>query len=243
MSDTANAASKDTPSNFMRDLGDAISRNPVPAALVGMGVVWLFSGRKAHWAASSVRSGLDWASEAASHAGEAASSTLRAGAQYAGTAARTTAETVQDSAARFGERQVGAPSDLARSLPEEGTMIEGVRSSLTESFQRQPLALGAIGLAIGAGLAAALPSTRVEADYLGETSDAFKKRAQEFASEQAARARQVSEKALDAAAEEARRQHLTTEDAKSAAGATADKLHRVADAAAQAASAKADATQ
>lgn len=234
MRDTADAASKDAAANFLRDLGDAISRNPLPAALVGMGVVWLFSGRK-DWAAGTVRSGLDWASDAANDAADAAGSTMRTGAQYAGA--------MRDKATRFAGEQADALSDVTTSLPEEGTeLTEGVRSGLTDLFQRQPLALGAIGFAIGAGIAAVLPSTRTEADYLGEASDAAKEMAQEFAGQQAARARRVGEKALDAAAEEARKQHLTMEDARSAAGKAAEKLDRVADAAAQAASAKADAT-
>jgi hypothetical protein len=44
-------------------------------------------------------------------------------------------------------------------------------------FKAQPLALGAIGLAIGARIAAALPRTEMEADYLGETSDTVKAKA------------------------------------------------------------------
>ena len=48
-------------------------------------------------------------------------------------------------------------------------MMGSVRSSLSDLFRAQPLALGALGLAIGAGIAAALPSTEVEAEYFGET--------------------------------------------------------------------------
>ena len=34
-------------SDFIRDLGDAARRNPVSAALIGMGLVWLFAGKSA----------------------------------------------------------------------------------------------------------------------------------------------------------------------------------------------------
>ena len=34
-------------SDFIKDLGDAARRNPVSAALIGMGVIWLFAGGKA----------------------------------------------------------------------------------------------------------------------------------------------------------------------------------------------------
>ena len=70
-------------------------------------------------------------------------------------------------------------------MPGSGAeLLDTVRSNLTEVFRAQPIALGAIGLAIGAGIAAALPATEVEAAYLGETSDAVKAKATEFASEQ-----------------------------------------------------------
>ena len=35
----------DRTSDFLGDLGDAVKRNPLPAALVGMGIMWLFSNR------------------------------------------------------------------------------------------------------------------------------------------------------------------------------------------------------
>ena len=39
-------------SDFIKDLGDAARRNPISAALIGMGLVWLFAGGK-----SAARSG------------------------------------------------------------------------------------------------------------------------------------------------------------------------------------------
>ena len=93
------------------------------------------------------------------------------------------------------------------------------------------MALGAIGLAIGAGIAAALPPSELETTYLGETSDTVRTKAADFAAEQTSRATTVSESVLSAVTEEARRQGLTVEDAKSAVGDISAKVGRVADAA------------
>ena len=93
------------------------------------------------------------------------------------------------------------------------------------------MALGAIGLAIGAGIAAALPSSKVEAAYLGETSDTVKAKAAEFAAEQTARATTVAEGVMGAVTEEARKEGLTVEGAKSAVGDISAKVGRVVDAA------------
>jgi hypothetical protein len=110
-------------------------------------------------------------------------------------------------------------------------MFDTVRSNLSELFEAQPLALGAIGLAIGAGIAAALPPSEVEAAYLGETSDTVKAKAAEFAAEQTARATMVAQDVMGAVTDEARKQGLTVEGAKSAAGDISAKVGRVVDAA------------
>jgi hypothetical protein len=115
-------------------------------------------------------------------------------------------------------------------------MMQNARSNLTEIFRTRPLALGAVGLAIGAGIAAALPPTEVETDYLGETSDAFKERAQALVAEQATRTAAAAESAISAAAEEARNQGLTVEDAGFAASEISEKMGRVLSAAGKKAS-------
>ena len=111
------------------------------------------------------------------------------------------------------------------------TFLDTFRSNLTEVFRAQQIALGAIGLAIGAGIAAALPASEVEDTYLGETSDTVKAKATEFASEQAEHVTKVAGAVIDAVSEEARRQGLTMEEAKSAAGDISAKIARVANAA------------
>ena len=137
MSDVAEQGSK-----FIRDLGDAASRNPISAALIGMGVLWLFSGRF----------GIRSASDALSATSEKAAEAF-------------------DGPARFGREQAERFSDYARSMPESGMdMMENASANIAELFRAQPLALGALGLAFGAGLAAALPATDTERELLGESS-------------------------------------------------------------------------
>lgn len=85
-----------------------------------------------------------------------------------------------DSATRYGP-YADTASEYATSIPGSSAEIFGtVRSNLSDLFKAQPLALGAIGIAIGAGIAAALPATEIEADYLGETSDTVRKKAAQF---------------------------------------------------------------
>jgi hypothetical protein len=223
--------------SFVRDLGEAARQNPLSAALIGMGVLWLLRGQAAEALAGSTRP--DRMPEAAAGAFDATSSTQKSGAKsVAGNIASATeklqsgATEALEGASRFGREQADTVAQYARSVPSTGAdMIDSLRSNLSHIFEAQPLALGAIGLAIGAGIAAAAPSTKMEADYLGETSDSVKEKAKHFAAEQATRGATVAEEALNAAADEARKQGLTVEGAKSAAGEVSEKVARVVDAA------------
>lgn len=224
-------------SDFIRDLGDAARKNPLSAALIGMGVLWLFTGgRPVERAGDYVRrTGFD---RVADGAGNAAGSTFRSGADFIGEQVTSAKDALRDggadaldNATRFGRHYADAASDYARSIPGTGAeMFNTARSNLTELFRGQPLALGAIGLAIGAGIAAALPSSGVETGYLGETSDTVKAKATEFASEQTNRATTVAEGVMGAIAEEARKEGLTLEGAKSTVGVISAKVSRVVDA-------------
>jgi hypothetical protein len=227
-------------SGFVRDLGEAARRNPLSAALIGMGVLWLFTGsRTAERAGEFVRdSGFDRIPDAANDAFEAARSTFSSHTDARGERITSAKDSLRDgsagvleSANRIGRDYADTASEYVNSMPGAGEMFETVRSNLADVFRAQPLALGAIGLAIGAGIAAALPPSELEATYLGETSDAVKVKAAEFAAEQTSRATTLAENLLGAVTSEARRQGLTVEDAKSAVGDISAKVGRVADAA------------
>lgn len=236
----------ETTSGFVRDLGEAARQNPLSAALIGMGVLWLFTGGRAVQRASDLveRSGLDRIPDVAGETFETARSNLRSGADAMGDRVMSAKDALQESStdafdtvARFGRQQAEAASDYARSIPNTGVeMLDTVRSNLADVFKAQPLALGAIGLAIGAGIAAALPPSKIEAEYFGETSDAALAKASGFVAEQATRAATVAEDVMNAVTEEACKQGLTLEGAKSAASDISAKVSRVVDAAGKGAS-------
>jgi hypothetical protein len=226
-------------SDFVRDLGDAARRNPVSAALIGMGVLWMFTGnRPLERAGNLARStGLDRIPEAAGNALDAARSGLQSGtdAVSGGVASATGAlrhggADVLDHATRLGRDYADTATGYVRSLPGSGAeMFDTARANLTDIFRTQPLALGAIGLAIGAGIAAAIPPSDLEGDYLGETSERVKARASEFAAETTDRLTRVAGDVAEAVTEEARRQGLTADGVKSAAGDISAKVGRVLD--------------
>lgn len=227
--------------DFVRDLSDAARKNPISAALIGMGVLWLFTGgRTAERVGDLARgAGFDRIPDAAGDAFNAARSTLRSGAESIGDHVSSATEMLRDGGAagldrvaRAGSDYVGAAYDYAQNIPDAGeTLFNTARDNLSELFRAQPLALGAIGLAIGAGIAAALPGTDIEAEYLGEASDNLKEKTAEFASEQAARAATMAEDVTSTLSDEARKQGLTVDAARSAIADIPGKFGRVAEAA------------
>jgi len=228
-------------SDFIQDLGEAVRKNPLSAALIGMGVLWLFTGsRPVETAGDFVRNaGLDRIPHPAGNAFDAARSTVRSGTDAIGErvasvkgAAREGAVDALDNVTRYGRDYADRASEYVTSIPGTSAEIfDTVRSNLSDVFRVQPFALGAIGIAIGAGIAAALSATQLETDYLGETSDTVKAKAAEFAAEQTDGVTTVAENVVEAVTEEARKQGLTLEGAKSAAGDVSAKIGRVVDAA------------
>ncbi len=233
-----NVSGKET--DFIGDLGDAVRKNPLSAALIGMGILWLFAGsrpveRVGDFARSS---GLDRIPDAAGNAFDAARSTLRSGTDAI--ADRVTSASgfvkegvvdVVDSTSRYGREYADTTSEYMASIPGSGAEIfDTVRSNLADLFKAQPLALGAIGIAIGAGIAAALPTTEMEVDYLGETSDAVKAKAAELAAEQTNRMTSVAGNVAEAVKKEAATQGLTLDGAKTAVRDISAKVGRVVDA-------------
>ena len=208
-------------SDFIKDLGDAARRNPISAALIGMGLVWLFAGGKSAVGRGDIlqRTGLDRLPDAAKNTVNAAQDRLASAAE----AVRETGSDGIETATRMA-------SEYAKSLPDSADVFGNVRDNLTDLFKAQPLALGAIGLAIGAGIAAALPATDIEKSYLGETSETLKSKAAEIAGDQIEKATSLATDVVETVAEEARKEGLTMDGAKAAMSDLSGKVGRVVDA-------------
>jgi hypothetical protein len=160
-------------------------------------------------ALDNVRSGFR---ESAGSVGEAAASTLNA--------VRERGSSTLDNIA-----------DYRRVMPEPAAVFDTARDSLTELFHAQPLALGVIGLAIGAGIAVVLPTTDVEDAYLGEVSETVRTQAAEIAGHQVEKATALVSDVVEAASAEARKQGLTPDGAKAAVDDITGRVGRVVDAA------------
>lgn len=103
-----------------------------------------------------------------------------------------------------------------------GEYSQRARSGLATLATEQPLVLGALGLLAGAALAAMLPRTQVEEEYMGSTAQRLRDEARHTAEDTYQRAKSAASKAVDKAAEVASQEFSGQgQDAKTTSGGPA----------------------
>ena len=138
--------------------------------------------------------------------------------------ARGVGETVQDYSASVS----GHVADAADRTRQQATSAaRQVKNTATSLINEQPLLVAAVGLAIGAIIAAALPSTDVEDEFMGEASDAVKETVGEVASEQYDKAKAVATSVAQHAMTAAENEGLTASGAADMARTLGDKVKQV----------------
>jgi ElaB/YqjD/DUF883 family membrane-anchored ribosome-binding protein len=200
-------------------------------------------------AADSVRSGAstaaDFASDQASKvadsakkSAEAVSDTMSAAAQQA----RMTAHDLRDQASDAGEKMkrgaqrlsdtvqdysAGVADAAERARQETLRNARQAKDTVVSFVQEQPLVSAAIGLAVGAAIAAILPSTETEDELMGEKADAVKDAVGEVASDQFQRAKAAAGKVAEEATNAAQREGLGPSQAVDAAKDLGEKVKTV----------------
>ena len=111
---------------------------------------------------------------------------------------------------------------------------------MREVLEDQPLAIAALGLAAGAGLALVLPHTEAEQELMGERSEALRERARTVAARRIEDAREGGEAALARAVRDARAHGLSESAVSAAIEEFTAKIEKVAMAARDAAKGEVD---
>jgi hypothetical protein len=220
---------------FVSSLSQAARDNPLAAALIGGGALWLMFGNRpigsalggiasvAQPLAESGMRGVSSATEAAANAGSRAAESVADGAR---SATRSVGEAMSGGASALKDRMsdgidrasegfsgaAGTLPAVSNPMPHLQKGYAGAQSALTDLFERQPLALGIIGLAIGAGAATAVASTAFENEWAGSLSDDVKDAVK-------GQAEHVAETAQRAAGE-------AGSEFRAAAGEAVDKLRK-----------------
>ena len=179
-------------SGFFDSLASAVHENPVAAALIGGGALWLLMGNdRLKGAASSAAATVSPIVDIGARNLRSAASGLHR------TAAPPTAlemdhedsfrvgETLRDAGTAASDAMSGAAHKIRDGFDEGvayarenfGKLGSGkeflakAQSSLADLLERQPLVLGAIGLAIGASVARAFRTSELENEWIGDLSD------------------------------------------------------------------------
>jgi len=203
--------------DFASGLANAVRENPLPAALIGMGLAWLFTGGR-----TSAKTVFGAVVGGAAGAGSRLGASVRTSGQSIGETLASMADHVGDGAAATGagaSASVSSLRDSARALPSiDGQFLATARANVSDLLERQPLLLGAIGLAIGAGVAASLPTSETETQVFGDASANLLGKTRDFAVAQTQRVREAADGVVTTVAEEARIQGLTPTALKDTAG-------------------------
>jgi hypothetical protein len=133
--------------DFVREAGTVVRENPIPVLLTAAGVVWLTA------VMARPRAGSHTHSRDTQSRGNRNGGALHLDEDM---------ESFEDFAAGHGGSSGGSSDGPALSQP-----VRRMQSHLTRLVREQPIALGALALAAGALLGAALPMTEYENNVLG----------------------------------------------------------------------------
>lgn len=185
------------PGQFSMNLGDTVKQNPVPVALVGIGLAWLMTAGSRQ--ASPWRPGV----RTESTSGQVSTMTSRAAASASQMmqGAREHAGALRD---RIGEMTHSTQEHL-------GGTATRLSHTYTYLSHEHPLVLGVLGFALGAVLGAGLPPTQREDALMGAVRDEYVSKAKDLGAEQLEKVQHIATAAGEAAQAQAGQEGLTTQ--------------------------------
>ena len=215
-----NTPTPTTQTTFLDELSDAVRANPISSVLIGAGALWLFGGKNLVSRPMAVGR---MAADVASGVGDYAASGARAGSDTMFAGISKVGESFGEASSAIGR----TGSSLADAAGEHasyvrdwgGNAIDDARDNLSSLMRDQPMLLGAVGLAIGAAIAAAVPMTDAERDNLGDAAAS----ARSMAVDAKDRIIEHGSKVVEAVADEMSTQGLNMDAAKTA---SKDLMHK-----------------
>jgi ElaB/YqjD/DUF883 family membrane-anchored ribosome-binding protein len=195
-------------SDFVREAGETVRNNPVPVLLTAAGLIWLttsIASRNRRVRASSERRGNEFASyRGAAGYDEDSDEFDRSDDQGDGRIRDKVNETrsrVTDAAHRVSGKAHNVTDKvkgrLSSSMQAVQERAQGAGSNLMNLVREQPVALGALALAAGALIGAALPVTQYENRLVGPVRDRTMSRAKELGEKQYENLKQAVSSSLE----------------------------------------------
>lgn len=203
--------------NWRHNMVETVKQNPVPAALAGFGLAWLFMAgsndedERAGYAYTTRDSRSPGTySYAAQPPYQEETGPLREAKGRVTETARHLQEEASEAAHEVRD-QAGQLVHQAQQQAEEWReeaqyQVRRARSGFEQMLTENPLAVAAAAVALGAAVGMAVPGTQQENELMGETRDRLVERAQTTAQETMEKVKHVAEEATTAAKEEAKRE-------------------------------------
>jgi len=201
-------------------------RNPLALTLIGLGVGILLVGGKQkkkikyrtggydidnrnygnRHSSTSSKSMMDTAQDKMGNAASAVSGTVSNAAGAVSSTVSNVAGTVSDTVSDV----AGKAYNQIGNLGSYATDLAGTAQDQYEYYlEENPLAVGAVALALGAAVGLSIPSTRVENRWMGEARENLMQKAGETAREAVEKVQQVAGQVTETVKEEAKNQGLT----------------------------------
>ncbi|WP_245265535.1 hypothetical protein [Mesorhizobium sp. LSJC265A00] len=212
---------------MLSNLRTQVRDNPLPVTMVGAGLAWLMFGsgtsntahRSAGYPLPSAPGRHDVAGERGGLGG-----TLSDAAESLSSSAASVGDTISSTARAAAAGLTGSAANASSTT---GDMAAKASRSAQDLLEDQPLAVAAVGLAIGAAIGAILPHTATEDEQLGAYGDKLRDSAETLLDRGLDEAKQVAADAYETIKQEAGRQDMEADTIADQLGkivkSTADK--------------------
>ncbi|MGX0890313.1 ElaB/YqjD/DUF883 family membrane-anchored ribosome-binding protein [Pseudomonas sp. ADAK2 TE3594] len=162
-------------STFLTNLGTSVRNNPVPAVLTSVGLMWLMmsQNRPPTPREYRVEPDVDWADDLAEGLADGMDS-ARQRLHNTTDSLKDSYQAVKGKAANLSDSLHAKTDHLSHAVHDTSDRLARRTHEMGDQFshllKEQPLMMAAVGIAVGALLGAALPTTATERRYLGRTS-------------------------------------------------------------------------
>jgi hypothetical protein len=183
---------------FAKNLGNSITANPLPIALLGASLIWLISGSGQNTQRPATRNsqpaGYRWGDtdalrdeayagyrgdqrsplDKAKAIGSDVADKVSGVADQIGGSIGDTVGQLNDAAGQVGERLAGAADQATHAFHDVRDQAIRATNSVTHVLENQPLVAGALAFAAGAALGALVPRLPHEDELMGDVADQVK---------------------------------------------------------------------
>jgi len=192
----------DTAKDAGNSMMETIKKNPVPAAMVALGVGWLWTHRES----TSSRPSAQWG-----YAGQTQPSSGGGIGQTASQAQEKAGQMVSQAQDQVGEWTDQAQQQASQLGSQAQDQLQQAKSQFDHLVRENPVAVAAVAIGIGAAVGMMMPQTHQENQWMGETRDQVLDQAQSAAQDALQKVQKVADTAQHAAQHEANQQGLTSE--------------------------------